>query len=474
MLPAASQIFTVDGDKTAPTITIDKYDNKTPAKTLTVTASTNEGTLNFSTYTFTTNSSFDFVATDVAGNISTSRVTVTNIVDEDQTVPNEDGEVAISSSTPEVVVSSPTQPLVVTIPSGTINVTINYDSLITGGTGLIPQTTINAGAASIEIPASTITSASTTWNGILSAPQITTVDLPEIPGQIKALSSAIEIGFSGAKLSFDKGVRILMPGQANTRVGYTRTGEAFTEITNICSSDNQSVGDALSVDGDCKINVGSDLVIWTKHFTKFATYTQTTKSNGGGGGGGGGASYCSSVVYGEWGACTNGNQYRSITKASQYCSLSVKQQLDSSRPCVTPATPAVPGVKPATPATPANPITKKVLGEKKYADSTLLKGTNNRIYVVKGDTLEYVSSLKELAKYRGPVLKVSNDVINSFSPVAVLGAKKYANGTLIKAKGDVKIYVIKDGKKVHIRSLAELRKQNGKTLTVEARELNNY
>jgi hypothetical protein len=33
-------------------------------------------------------------------------------------------------------------------------------------------------------------------------------------------------------------------------------------------------------DGDCKIDAanGLDLVIWTKHFTKFATYTQTTNS----------------------------------------------------------------------------------------------------------------------------------------------------------------------------------------------------
>ena len=40
-------------------------------------------------------------------------------------------------------------------------------------------------------------------------------------------------------------------------------------------ADNQATGDALAADGDCKIDVGSDLAIWTKHFTSFATYTQT-------------------------------------------------------------------------------------------------------------------------------------------------------------------------------------------------------
>ena len=45
----------------------------------------------------------------------------------------------------------------------------------------------------------------------------------------------------------------------------------------------------MVADGDCKIDVGSDLVIWTKHFTSFATYTQssTLSSSSGGSGGGG-------------------------------------------------------------------------------------------------------------------------------------------------------------------------------------------
>ncbi|PJA01759.1 hypothetical protein COX74_01020, partial [bacterium (Candidatus Gribaldobacteria) CG_4_10_14_0_2_um_filter_41_16] len=54
------------------------------------------------------------------------------------------------------------------------------------------------------------------------------------------------------------------------------------------------IGDALAAGGDCKISVGSDLIIWTKHFTNFVTYTQTAippASSGGGGGGGGGGGY---------------------------------------------------------------------------------------------------------------------------------------------------------------------------------------
>jgi hypothetical protein len=180
------------------------------------------------------------------------------------------------------------------VDSGTINPTIDVSSFISNGRGDIPKITItsnNAGNAEIEIPATTVTSEGTTWNGIIAAPTVTTVTLPETSGQTKTLSTAIEIGFTGAKLSFDKAVRILLPSQAGKRAGYVRTGIDFTEITNTCvSSDDQAAvnADLVGLKEDCKINAsnGLDLVIWTKHFTKFVTYTQyvpQSSSNVGGG-----------------------------------------------------------------------------------------------------------------------------------------------------------------------------------------------
>ena len=47
----------------------------------------------------------------------------------------------------------------------------------------------------------------------------------------------------------------------------------------MCSADTQVAGDALAVDGECKIDSGADLVIRTKHFTSFATFSSTTNSN---------------------------------------------------------------------------------------------------------------------------------------------------------------------------------------------------
>ena len=68
-------------DKVPPVITIADYDSTTIISTdLMVSASTNEGSLNQTSYTFTHNSSFDFVATDAAGNITTKTVTISNII----------------------------------------------------------------------------------------------------------------------------------------------------------------------------------------------------------------------------------------------------------------------------------------------------------------------------------------------------------------------------------------------------------
>lgn len=71
-------------DTAAPVITIDSYNTAPTNLDVTVTASTNEGTLNTTSHIFSANGSFDFVATDPAGNAATSTVTITNI---DKSVP---------------------------------------------------------------------------------------------------------------------------------------------------------------------------------------------------------------------------------------------------------------------------------------------------------------------------------------------------------------------------------------------------
>ena len=67
-------------DTTPPVVTIGEYDSITATSSpITVTATTSEGVLNAESHTFTENGSFDFVATDDAGNTATSTVTIENI-----------------------------------------------------------------------------------------------------------------------------------------------------------------------------------------------------------------------------------------------------------------------------------------------------------------------------------------------------------------------------------------------------------
>jgi hypothetical protein len=333
---------------------------------------------------------------------------------------------------------------------------------------------INANLANIVIPASTVvTSSDITWNGIMFAPKVTTVSLPETSGQSKVLSSAMELGFAGAHLSFDQGVRILMPGQAGKRVGYMVASETFTEITNTCLSDDQAVGNALASNSECKIDVGQNLVIWTKHFTTFATYTQTVTAviSTGGGGGGYIPTSCSEVRYGDWGTVFNGIQYRKIlSQTPSNCSLTVSQIEGQSRPYVNLI------IVPETGSSlkPVATTTKPVLVAKTYRDGTLLRASNKKIYVVQNGRLLHITTLAALRAYAGQkILAVSDSVISSYSKAA-LGLKPYGDNSLIRGI-DKKIYVIKSGKKIYITSIATLKKYVGQVIyNVSDAVLNQY
>jgi len=81
----------------------------------------------------------------------------------------------------------------------------------------------------------------------------------------------------------DKPIQLILEGEAGKRVAFERSG-VVTEITTICDGNTESDNTSLPPGGDCKISIGSNLFVWIKHFTKFATFVP---SSGGGGGGGG-------------------------------------------------------------------------------------------------------------------------------------------------------------------------------------------
>jgi len=118
----------------------------------------------------------------------------------------------------------------------------------------------------------------------------------------------------------------------------------------------------------------------------------------------------------------------------------------------------------APPEPSVSPEDGQVLGERIYADGTLIRANNKRIYVIINQQRRHVASLEELRRlYAGkPIIDVADSAAAAY-PVegattapSALNAQGYANGTLIRAK-DKKIYVVENRALRHIASLGELR-----------------
>ena len=136
------------------------------------------------------------------------------------------------------------------------------------------------GTVSVLFPVDMTVTGSATWDGTVGLPIIqasTTQSITADSGYTSATQAVIKLGVDGQDLTFNKGVRILIPGMAGKLAAFVNSAGTTTKITHNCDDDSQSMGNALCNAGycECKIDVGSDLIIWTKHFTTFVAYNQT-------------------------------------------------------------------------------------------------------------------------------------------------------------------------------------------------------
>jgi len=218
------------------------------------------------------------------------------------------------------IVDSPNDEVIITIPEDVTEAsTIDISSLISSGQGDIPKITVKASNANniiVNIPATKITSSSTSWDGIIQVPTIVSVSIPITQGVSRTQSIAIKVGSNSGTLTFDKAVKLIFPGEAGKKVAFFTDGE-FNEIDTACLSNSQSWADSnLDSGKDCYINDGSDLVVWTKHFTEFVTYTekevspQSLSKKG----------LCTtSWTCSAWSACINGIQTRTCSYPNNFC-----------------------------------------------------------------------------------------------------------------------------------------------------------
>jgi len=154
---------------------------------------------------------------------------------------------------------------------------------------------------------------------------------------------------------------------------------------------------------------------------------------------------CSNVVYEEWSAPINGYQYRDIiNQIPAGCNFTASQQEARSRkypPVVNP----------------------QILGVKDYADGSLLRGPDWKIYIIIDGRKQFVKNWGELyKKYGGQnINNVSFEVLAQYPEI--LGVKDYADGSLLRGL-DKKVYLIVYGRKLRIKNLKELANYQGREI----------
>lgn len=138
------------------------------------------------------------------------------------------------------------------------------------------------GAVTVEIPEDVVVTGPSGWDGEIIAPTVVTTTVkPTVENNFVAtVVTSIEVGSPDHALVFDKPVKLVFEGQAGNLVGWSRAG-VFTAITDECDSKTDPT---LEDGADCFTEDDGHLIVWTKHFTTFTTYTveEERRSSGGG------------------------------------------------------------------------------------------------------------------------------------------------------------------------------------------------
>ncbi|MBI5697512.1 MAG: hypothetical protein HZC29_03245 [Thaumarchaeota archaeon] len=163
----------------------------------------------------------------------------------------------------------------VTIPDG-FDITFNTPS---------PNTTLPS-AVNVTITTGTILTGPVGWNGVVDLPTTTTVTIPQTTtgGVTTTYSevSAFVLGVSGSTIQLSSPVRIEFTGDGghgNLVAFFVGPDGIITFINTTCSSDSAS--GVPTGANECIFDNGSDVIVWTKHFTKFGTSTKSTSSSAG-------------------------------------------------------------------------------------------------------------------------------------------------------------------------------------------------
>ena len=202
--------------------------------------------------------------------------------------------VNVNQNNTEIVIQKNNSLSRIVVPEGIEDVSLNLGALKKvnkSKTNIKLNTSINikTNLIDINIPKDITLVGDRNWTGILKLPtEKLTQDLalPDAKtGEKISNIEIIEIGDEDISITFDKAIKLVFKGKADSYAGYYDISGVFNEIVS-CTA-NQTGGSNISDGGDCKEILNNDLIIWTKHFTKFVTYTKSPVTNNKGGGGSG-------------------------------------------------------------------------------------------------------------------------------------------------------------------------------------------
>ncbi len=248
-------------------------------------------------------------------------------------VADSSGNVNLSSGENEIVIDDSNAAAIssISVPSTvdedaiiTLNLaTLKSENNVTIGNSLNLSRATSTVNYEIIIPAGTTMTGDDNWNGLINLPSVkdvSEVSITQETNKEKTVDVVIELGAIN-QLNFTNPVKITLPGMTGKKAAFT-TGTDLTEIITICNS----ATDASNIVGvrECYFDDGTDLIIWTMHFTKFAAFTETdttpvppTDGDTGGGGGGGGGPF-HRWVCNEWSECTADGQTRTCDYTGTY------------------------------------------------------------------------------------------------------------------------------------------------------------
>jgi uncharacterized repeat protein (TIGR02543 family) len=148
----------------------------------------------------------------------------------------------------------------------------------------LPQVNVTVstpvGFVEVAIPhGTTISGDRDSWNGVINVPTVVTRTEQQLGlGSNTSVESVIEIGFGDVELNFDNPVRILLSGKTGKKVGYFRLGQFYLitqpldqEYFDADPAEVKTRLEQLNVE-EAYVDNGTDLVVWTMHFTEFVTY----------------------------------------------------------------------------------------------------------------------------------------------------------------------------------------------------------